>query len=274
MGSSRNKILFSDLDGTLLNDEKEIGEDTRDAIEELLKEGHFFAICTGRALASAKAVAARYRLDRKGCYIIAYNGGVIYDPATARTISYSPVPLPLVRKLFEKAEEAGLHIHTFGEHDTVLAKHDTPELDVYMKKKGLAYQVGENVLDGLAKEPAKVMLINLTNLESLIAFQKENASWAEPVMTSCISYGRNLEYCAAGVSKGAALRQLCNYLHVPLEESVAIGDDGNDISMLQDAGIAVVPSNAYVEARAYADYICAKDNNSGAVLEAISRFFL
>ena len=74
------KILFCDLDATLLDDQKNIEKGTRAAIDEMLAQGHIFAICTGRPLASAKKVADRYGLNGKGCYVVAYNGGVIYQP--------------------------------------------------------------------------------------------------------------------------------------------------------------------------------------------------
>ena len=73
--SEKYRILFSDLDATLLNDNKEIEAGALDAIDALLSQGDFFAICTGRPLASARAVACKAGLERSGCYIVSYNGG-------------------------------------------------------------------------------------------------------------------------------------------------------------------------------------------------------
>ncbi len=111
--SEKYRILFSDLDATLLNDNKEIEAGALDAIDALLSQGDFFAICTGRPLASARAVACKAGLERSGCYIVSYNGGVIYDPSRDQIVSYASIPLSVVRRLFEKAQQAGLYIHTY-----------------------------------------------------------------------------------------------------------------------------------------------------------------
>ncbi len=126
------QILFSDLDATLLNDQKQIEPGTKAAIEQMLSRGAFFAICTGRPLASARAVAKQFGLDQKGCYIAAYNGGVLYDPSKDKVLSYASIPLSVVREMFARAGRAGLYIHTYDRNDdTVLTYKDTPKLSYY-----------------------------------------------------------------------------------------------------------------------------------------------
>ena len=74
----KQKILFLDLDGTLLNDRKEITAGNRRAIREALDRGHRIVITSGRPLKSS--------LAREGCYVIAYNGGAVYDCSRGETI--------------------------------------------------------------------------------------------------------------------------------------------------------------------------------------------
>ena len=75
-----------------------------------------------------------------------------------------------------------------------------------------------------------------------------------------------------GVDKGLGLRDLCNYLGIDLSETIAIGDNFNDIGMLREAGLAVAVENAVDEIKAMCDYVCKKDHNNGAVAEVIERF--
>ena len=75
----KKRLLFLDLDGTLLNDEKEITRGNREALERTLQRGHGVIITTGRPLKSALAQAKRLGLDQPGCYTIAYNGAMVYD---------------------------------------------------------------------------------------------------------------------------------------------------------------------------------------------------
>ena len=74
------KILFTDLDGTLLNDQKEVTAGNQAAIDRALEQGHKIVVTTGRPLASGVHIAERIGLTREGCYVIAFNGGQIYDP--------------------------------------------------------------------------------------------------------------------------------------------------------------------------------------------------
>ncbi len=269
------KILFSDLDATLLNDKKEIEAGTRAAIDEMLRQGYYFAVCTGRPLASARAVAAQSGLDCSGCYIAAYNGGVIYDPSKDRIISYASIPLEVVRRMFAQADQEGLYIHTYDrKDDKVLTARHTPELDAYTAHTKLEPQTGPDILEQMSAEPAKMIVISLDQHERLEQFQKENAGWTKDVLNSFFSCEQYLEYCPAGISKGAAVKKLCAYLNLPVTASVAAGDERNDIAMLQAAGIGAAPRNAHQMAKEAADYVCEKNHEEGAVGEVIQRFFL
>ena len=84
--SSEKKALFLDLDGTLLNDKKEITPGNYHAIRQALGEGHKIIIATGRPLASAIKQAERLGLTEKGCYVISFNGGVIFDMGNQEVI--------------------------------------------------------------------------------------------------------------------------------------------------------------------------------------------
>ena len=75
--AENTRILFTDLDGTLLNDKKEITPGNQEAINQALEAGHKVVISTGRPLASGLIIAERAGLVKEGCYIIAFNGGQI-----------------------------------------------------------------------------------------------------------------------------------------------------------------------------------------------------
>ena len=267
-------ILFSDLDGTLLDNNKEIEKGTRKAIDEMLAQGHIFTICTGRPLSSAKMVASQFGLNREGCYIVAYNGGVLYDPSNHEIISYASIPLAVVRRMFQAAADAGLYIHTYDHSDTVITSRHTAELDAYLRHTKMSARTGEDAAAGLADEPAKMIVINMDSFDRLKAFQEQNAGWTKNQLNSFFSCEQYLEYCPTGISKGSAVSKLCEYLGIPAEASVAAGDERNDISMLKAAQIGAVPAGAHPEAAAAADVCCVRDNNEGAVGEIIQKYIL
>ena len=76
---NNKKMIFLDLDGTLLDDQKNVPEYNMSAIKEALKQGHKVIICTGRPLCSAKKQFPVLGMEGEGCYAITYNGGLIYD---------------------------------------------------------------------------------------------------------------------------------------------------------------------------------------------------
>ena len=106
------RILFTDLDGTLLDDNKKITPGNQDAIDEALSQGHKIVISTGRPLAGAWAQAEKLGLIKEGCYAITYNGGQIYDSYHRKTIYGKTVAKELVAPLFREAHARDLHIQT------------------------------------------------------------------------------------------------------------------------------------------------------------------
>ena len=183
--TKKQKILFSDLDATLLNDSKDIEPGTREAIDEMLAQGHIFTACTGRPLASALGVVKMFGLDKEGCYVAAYNGGVLYDPFRQKVIAYHSVPIPVVRRMFGEAQKAGLYIHTYDRtrDDAVMACRRTPELDAYTGHTKLVPVVAKDVLERLKDAPAKMIVISLTDHERLRQFEKEQAGWIKEILS-------------------------------------------------------------------------------------------
>ena len=106
------KILFADLDATLLCDDKTISEKNRQMIREMLKRGNYFVIATGRPVESGRSVVKELGLTRPGCYMIAFNGAVVYDCAADHILLKRSVPVEVVYELFERAKEEGIYAQT------------------------------------------------------------------------------------------------------------------------------------------------------------------
>ena len=103
------KILFADIDGTLLNDQKEIPKENMTAIQKALDHGHYVVVATGRPLDSAKAVAKDLGLMMQGCYLIAYNGAIVYDCGNEKVLKKESLPLAYVKELFERCFSTGFN---------------------------------------------------------------------------------------------------------------------------------------------------------------------
>lgn len=268
-----NKILFVDLDATLLCDDKSISERNREAISRMLAEGHYIALATGRPVESGRVVARELGLTMPGCYMIAFNGAVLYDCAADRVLFKRSIPIDVVQELFERAKRAGLYVQTYTNTDIITTKH-TKELDYYKERSGLSYKLSENVLDLLDEEPQKVLLIALEDKERLIKFQKENLKWERGKCNSFFSCAEYLEYCPPDTSKGTGIEFLTQILNMPSDATVAVGDEQNDITMIKKAHVGVAMKNGIQELKDVADYVTEHDNNHDAIAEVIEKFIL
>lgn len=275
VGDKMKKILFTDLDGTLLNDDKQVSEGNRAAIQRLLDAGHYLVVATGRPVKSGFKVVQRLGLTMPGCYMIAYNGGAIFDCSREEIRMKKTLPMEYVRYLFGEAKKYGLHIQTYGEGDKIWASADGPELSFYTNgnRRALECEVCEDVCLVLNKDPNKVLLIDLDG-QGILKFWQDHKGWEKGKCDSTFSCKEYLEYLPEGVSKGSGVQILCEMLDVDIRNAYAAGDERNDISMIEVAGVGIAMKNAVEEAISVADYVTENDNNHDAIAEVIDRLIL
>lgn len=271
--NTNTRILFTDLDGTLLNDQKLITPGNQAAIDEALSAGHKIVIATGRPLASARIQAERMGLTREGCYAITYNGGQIYDMYHKKTIYGKALSKDLAAPLFHKAEEYGIHIQTYN-NTHILSEHETKDLQIYADINCLPYEIVTDIAPALDFDPYKLIAISYEHPSRLLDYQKEVLSAYDSILDSFFSSEALLEIVPSGISKGFAVRWMCDYLQIPIENSVAAGDAQNDIAMLEAAHVGAVMCNAFPGIAEHGNYVTESDNNHDGVAEIIHRFIL
>lgn len=267
------KILFTDLDGTLLDDGKHISEENRKAVERAVAMGHKVVLSSGRAAQSVYKQVRKLGLDREGCYAIAFNGAVVIRCDTGEALYEKGLDPDLVGYLFREARKADIHCQTYQDGFT-LAEKNSEVLDYYDRTTQGVSRVVPDVCEILSVRPPKVLLADLTYSGKLEAFRKAHEKELEGKAEATFSCPEYLEYLPLGVSKGYALRWLCDYLDIPPGNSVAAGDEANDIPMIRAAGVGAAMVNGVKELKAQADYITRADNNHNGLAEIIQRFIL
>lgn len=270
--SNTTKILFTDLDGTLLNDTKEVTAQNQAAIDEALAKGHKIVITTGRPLASARKCAADTGLTKEGCYIICFNGGQIYDPYHEQTIYANTFSKQIAIKIIQEASKRNLHIQSYSDTH-ILAQKETTELINYGKINRLPYKIVDSAEAIVPNDPYKLITISYDKAQNE-HFQKEILTPLGNYVDSFFSSDAYLEIVPTGISKGTAVRWFCKYLGIPLENSVAAGDAQNDIEMLKAAHIGAVMCNAFPGIAEYGNYVTKHDNNHDGIAEIIQKFIL
>jgi Cof subfamily protein (haloacid dehalogenase superfamily) len=266
------KIFFTDIDETLVNTDKSLSEENRRALEAYVNTGSYLVISTGRVLcASIRLLKDLGIYDFPNTFISTCNGGLIYDTGSERVISDSLIPLDLVTEVFRCAGEFGIHIQTYTDTEVVSEK-DTPDLHRYCAIQKMPPLVVSHVEDVLRQSPAKILAIDYSSPEHVTEFR----NYLEPKVNGTLDlYKSNpylLEIVRRGVNKGSALRFMADYLSVPVENTISAGDEENDLTMIQAAGIGCAMCNGKDSLKEIADYVTENDNNHGGVAEILYKF--
>jgi Cof subfamily protein (haloacid dehalogenase superfamily) len=274
------KLLFTDLDGTLLTDDKRILDADMAAIDAMLSRGHKLVLCTGRPLTSAKQLAQKYGFDKPGFFLVSFNGGLIYDYATEKAILTRYIPVDEVKFIMDAAHRYGMHAHTYS-GDLVVSEYETEQLKTYCRLMKMDYVVVKDIreyygefINVVVKPPIKVNIITPFDHSSLVDFRAEMRKTTAGKLFDVFSKPEMLEFSHMQSNKGDAVRFMAEYYKVPLEDTIAVGDEENDCPMIEAAGVGVAVANASPVAKDIADYVTANDNNHSAIAEVIEKFVL
>lgn len=266
------KVLFLDMDGTTLDNSHRMPEENIQALRKAIEAGHEVVITTGRPTESAKLLLETYGLDRIGCrYVIAYNGGMMLDCLTGEILFSRTIPLNQVRELALRARKAGIYLQTY-EGGAVLSERDDENLKQYTDKTGMRPKPVKDLAEALKEEPCKALMIDLHDQKPLIAFREQIRDWAEDKLDMYFSCAEYMEIVPKGICKGDALLAFCKRFGILPEQTIAVGDENNDISMIRAAGVGCAVANALPHVKAEADYVTGRDNDHGAVAEVVERF--
>ncbi len=271
--SVKRKVFFTDLDGTLLNDERQIPQENQIAVDQALAAGHSIVITTGRPLTSTLIQVEKLGLTREGCYAVTFNGAQIYDCGRKKTIFGRGVPKELVFPIFARARELGIQIQTFTDSD-VVSETETPALHRYADRTLQTFRIVSDIRTALCRDPYKILAIEEERRPVIEKLQQEILSQYGGMLDCFFSNDAYLEIVAAGTSKGRALRWMCDFLGLSVEDSVSAGDAANDVGMIEAAHVGAAMANSFPGVKEHADYVTEADNNHGGVAEVIHKFIL
>lgn len=262
------KILFTDLDGTLLNKEAKISKGTKAFLDEFLTAGNKLVLSSGRPLNSILEVKEIEGLDAPGILVIASNGALVYDCDLKKPILERPMPLSYVSYLQKEADAMGLHIQTYTQ-DAIMCHTEDEESRYYRRKIHLPLILADDFASALTAEPYKMLVLDLYNHERLVAFCERIADWAEDKVQYIFSNDKYLELFVKEAGKGNAVTYICEHFGIPVSDSYAAGDADNDISMIQAAGYGIAMANATQEVKEAADIVTRLDNNNDGLAECM-----
>lgn len=267
------KIIACDLDETLLKTDRTISNEDKAAILQAKKLGVKFVPATGRGFNTVQKTLKELGLfDLENEYVISYNGGAITENKGNRLLHFEGISFELARELYQIGLNYDVCIHVYTK-DTVYAYHYTQEEKDYLAGRMDVTEIFSDNIDFLkGQEIVKVLYMNtdyayLKNIEMALMDITQDVD---------VSYSSNryIEFNHRGVNKGAGLLALAKMLGIKQEETIAIGDNFNDLSMIKAAGLGVGVQNSAEGIKKDCDYITKATCDESAVAEVIRKFIL
>jgi len=275
--SMEYKILFSDFDGTLRSDGKDISEGNRLAIAAACEAGKKIVLCSGRSWKSLSFYEDELGLNRPGDYGIAFNGGVIYGYTEKgrgvlhRFVMDNDVAREAISFLKKYEKELGFHLLVFGADDDLYAEEDIKKAKSFSEDRRLSIKFVNDFSEfdtGFMK-----ILVHGRN-EALLKIAELIKPKFGDKCNIVFSAGELLELLSTGVDKGQGLMNVCDYLKIPISQAIAIGDEANDAPMLTKAGLGIAVANASDAAKAAADVVLELGCGDDAVKYAIEKYLM
>lgn len=267
------KILFTDLDGTLLNNSSQIDEEMKKALKDMTEAGHYLVLSSGRPLDSILEVKDLAGIEDHNVFIIASNGSLLYNCEAGEIIHELRVSYKDVADVWNLATEHGIHVQTYTENEIISAKEDD-EVTYYRRRIHLPLILSDNPLNVLQVPPHKLLIIHLEDHERLVEMQSIIQQKYSDRLQTVFSNPFYLEVFSKDSGKGNGLRTLCGHLNIPIENSFAAGDAQNDLSMLKTAGKSIVMCNADDSMKQDADIITRRSNNECGLADIIYEYIL
>ena len=265
------RLVVSDLDETLLNHDRRVSEEDKAAIARLRELGVKFVPASGRGYCSIDGTLRELGLyNAAGEYVISFNGGAITENHGHRLVHFAPMPFETADELYRRGLHYDVCIHVYTK-DTVYVYNFFPDEQAYLAGRMEVTEVFEKNLDFLRGQEIVKCLYTNTDHAYLEGITRELSSLTGNLDVS-YSSGRYLEFNPKGVTKGTGLRRLAELLHIDIRDTIAIGDNYNDMPMIEAAGAGAGVRNMVEELKAQCDYVTAASCDQSAVAEVIHRF--
>lgn len=270
------KMIASDIDGTLINDDRELTDRTKLALEKAAAQGVNIVLSTGRSFNSLPDAVKSI----KGIsYAITSNGAHINEISTGKAIYNDYIDPSNAKIILDLKEKYKTGLEVFIDGQAYMDEETYRDIE----KNGSEFRSAEYIIWSRKPVPDLYELVmnNKDKMENVnfcfdsvadLEVAKPEIS-AIPNATITTSFKNNLEVGGANTSKKTALIELMKILGVERENLMCCGDAPNDIQMIEYAGIGVAMGNAWGGTKDHADYVTATNNDDG-VAQAVEKFVL
>jgi len=260
------KMLVIEMDDTLLTDDHKISEENREMLFKAQEKGVHVILASGRPTPAMTAYAKELQMDS---YMISYNGAVITDLKEDKVLFEQTLTQEQIHELYDYSLKSKTHIITYLDGE-VVSETSSEYIDIELNITGLEHN---KVSDFKAAVNSSAVKCILLEEPSYLKEVEKDLKKAMPHLSVSMSKPFFLEVAQNGIDKAASIKILAEKLNILQSEIIAVGNAGNDLSMIEYAGLGVWVDNVTPELRDKGDVIVASNNDHG-VAEVVRRFIL
>lgn len=263
------KMLVLDLDDTLLRDDYSISTRNKKLLTQAQEKGVKVVLASGRPTPAMVQFAEELQLAHYDSYMISFNGAVVTSMKNNKVLFEKSLTRDEIHSLHDFSIENKVHIITYSDKG-VVSETESEYIDVELKLTGIPHHKVPSFKTEITGSAVKCILLEepdyLKQIEIKLKAERTDLSVAR-------SKPFFLEVMPHGIDKAASIDFLAKILGIKQSEVIAVGNAGNDLTMVQYAGLGVWVDNVIHELRHEADVIVASNNNDG-VAEVVERFIL
>jgi len=262
------RLIALDLDGTVMGRERIISQRVRHAVKQAIDQGHLVTIATGRGFAPTAHFAQDLGVNAP---IICYQGALVRDYRDGRTVHSATIPLPVARDLIDFSETRKLNFQVYTQDDRAYVSQLNSVAEGIAELSGIPVTAVKDLAGWLSHPPIKFIFFEQE--EAVPELVRNMQAQFDGHLQVVRSWDQLIEATGPSISKGEALARLAVYMGVAQAETIAVGDQDNDVSMIAWAGLGVAMGNASPAAKAAADVVAPALEADGAAW-AIEQYVL
>lgn len=269
------KLIVCDLDESLLNNEGILTSGNINAIKAAIAKGVYFVPNSGRSYTSFQDVLTALGLNgQKDTYSISYNGGLIVENAGNRPLAHHTMDFDTAQAVYQLAMASGGSVHVYTADHGYLCQPSQWDLK-FLRQRGVQFEILDQP-DFSRFKDALIMkiIVAFPEMADRQALKQTVLDNVTTPLTVTFSSNRYVEFNAANVDKGRATLELAQRLGIASQDIIAVGDNSNDLAMIEAAGLGVCLANGLDSVKAKAQYVTTHTNDQDALKEVIDRFVL
>ncbi|PMJ92409.1 Cof-type HAD-IIB family hydrolase [Vibrio sp. 10N.261.55.A7] len=265
------KLIALDMDGTLLNSDKQISEPTKKSIALARDKGVKVVLASGRPIDGMVDKLQELNISGDEEFVLYYNGSMVQELGNEEIIHRNIINARSAKEVAKLTKEFGLDVHAFSEEHGLITPKTSQYTQLEATINGLT--ITEMDFDLLEDDHPIIKAMIVGEPDKLSSAIQALAPEYHERYTIVQSAPFFLEFLSLKSNKGIGVEAIAKHLDILPSEVICVGDAENDNHMIKYAGLGVAMGNAMEETKALADYI-APSNDEHGVAAVIDKFIL